>query len=158
MDFTTWDISDYAAWWGAIIATLTLIWNIIIALKKGSRIIVKAQPNMKIFPEDPLTKDKEYISVTVVNKGTAPTTITHFCGYHVKNFRDYIKRKKQNFIINAHPSTGKTIPYVLKPGEEWNNLAEQNNIDENYISGYLYIGISHNQRKKPKYVKVKHKK
>ena len=154
MDFSNWEISDYAAWWGAIIATLTLIWNIILALKKGPRIFVKAIPNMEIFPSDPLTENKQYISITAINKGSAPTTITHFCGYFVKNLWDFISRKRQNFIINAHPSTGKTLPYVLKPGEEWHNLADQKHIIENYKNGFIYVGVAHNQQKKPKYVRI----
>lgn len=38
IDFGTLKASDYAAWWGAIIATLALIWNIVVALKAGARV------------------------------------------------------------------------------------------------------------------------
>jgi len=155
MDFSNWSISDYAAWWGAIIATLALIWNIIRAIRSGPRIYVRATPNMKVFPEDSITKGKTYISVTAVNRGNAPTTITHFCGFYTNNLWNLIRRKRQHFITNPHPSTGKTIPYVLSPGEEWSNLADQKDIQEKMGNGYLYIGIIHNQKKHPIYVRVK---
>lgn len=49
IDFSKFTISDYAAWWGAVIATLALIWNIVIAARSGARVKVRVSPNMKIF-------------------------------------------------------------------------------------------------------------
>ena len=155
MDFNNWSISDYAAWWGAIIATLALLWNIVVAIQSGPRVYVRASPNMKVFPEDPITKDKTYISVIAVNRGNAPTTITHFCGFYADSLWNLIRRKRQHFIINAHPSLGKPVPYVLAPGKEWSNLADQDDIQDKMGKGYLYIGIIHNQKKRPIYTRVK---
>lgn len=153
MAFSEWNPNDYAAWWGAIIATLALLWNIILALKKGPRVSVKATPNMQIIPESPETADKLYISVTAVNKGSSPTTITHFCGYHTKNFWGVLFNKyRQNFVINTMPSTGNVTSYVLKPGEQWSNLADQSELNK---KRYTYIGIIHTHKKKPVYVRVK---
>ena len=158
MHFNEWSISDYAAWWGAIIATLALIWNIVGAIRSGARVFVRVNPNMKVFPEDPITKGKTYISVTAVNRGNSPTTITHFCGFYTESFWNHLRKKRHNFIINAHPSTGNPVPYVLAPGEEWCNLADQDDIQDKAGKGYLYIGIIHNQKKRPIYVRVKIKK
>jgi len=155
IDFTTFTISDYAAWWGAIIATLALIWNIIVAIRSGARVKIRATPNMKVYPEQPVTEDNTYISVTAVNHGTSPTTITHFCGYYAPTLWDLIRGKKQQFVVKTHPALGKTVPYVLAPGEEWSSLANQENIQENNSGGYLYLGIIHNQRDKPIYKRVK---
>ena len=155
IDFGKITVSDYAAWWGAVIATLALIWNIIIALRSGARVKVRATANMKFYPTQSITEDKTYISVTAINKGTSPTTITHFCGFYAPTFFNLIRGKKQHFVINSHPSLGKQIPYVLAPGEEWSNVADQENIQEGFTGGYLYLGIIHNQRARPIYKRVK---
>jgi hypothetical protein len=109
---------------------------------------------MIVFPRNPLTGDKLYISVTAVNRGNAPTTITHFCGYHTKNLWDLIRRKRQNFVVNTHPGLGKQVPCVLAPGEEWQNMADQENLQESFKGGFLYIGVIHNQRARPVYVRI----
>jgi len=67
IDFSKWSASDFAAWWGAIVATLAVIWNIIVAIRSGARVQVKANPDMQIFPRQPITGDKKYISVTAVD-------------------------------------------------------------------------------------------
>ena len=156
MDFSSWSTSDYAAWWGAVIATLALTWNIVVALRSGPRIRVRATSNMQIYPRQPLTGDKSYISLTAVNHGNAPTTITHFCGYYSTSLWKLIKGKKQNFIVNTGHELGQTVPFKLAPGEEWSSLADQSDMEEKCgKGGYLYMGIIHNQRKRPVYVRVK---
>lgn len=147
IDFSTWTASDYAAWWGAIIATLAAIWNIISAIRSGPRINVRAIPDMQIFPRQSITGDTSYISVTAINKGNSPTTITHLCGYHYKSVWCLLRRRKTQFVINTNPFTGKQVPYLLNPGEEWANIIDQNELRDKFSSGFLYIGVMHNQRK-----------
>ena len=155
IDFSNFKASDYAAWWGAIIATLALIWNIVIAVRSGARIRVRVNPDMNVIPKQPITGDKTYISVTAVNQGTSPATITHFCGYYTNSLWDRVRGKKQQFIINTHGSLGQTVPYVLAPGDEWSSLADQENILKKAKDKLLYLGIIHNQKKKPVYKRVK---
>lgn len=155
IDFSKFSASDYAAWWGAVIATLALIWNIVVAVRSGARVTVRANPNMKIYPQQPITGDNTYISVAAVNHGTSPTTITHFCGYYARSLWDLVKGKKQHFIVNTHAALGKTVPYVLAPGEEWSSLADQADLLKNAKGRFLYLGIIHNQRKRPLYKRVK---
>lgn len=157
IDFAKLTASDYAAWWGAIIATLALVWNIVVAVRSGARVKVRANSNMMIYPEDPITAGKTYISVKAVNHGTSPTTITHFCGYYAPTFWDLIRGKKQQFVVNTHPALGKQVPYVLSPGEEWQSMADQQELQNHYSGGYLYLGIIHNQRNRPIYKRVKKK-
>ncbi len=96
MNPSDWKISDIAAWWGAVIATLALVWNIVVALRSGARIQVTATPNMLYIPSDPITKDKKYIYVKAVNRGTAPTTITHLCGFYSDSLWNFIRKKQRN--------------------------------------------------------------
>lgn len=102
MDIDNLKINDIAAWWGAIIATLALAWNIIVAVRSGARIHVTANPNMKIYPKTPITGDKSYIAVTAVNSGTSPTTITHFCGFSAPSLWKLIRKQTQQFVITTN--------------------------------------------------------
>lgn len=155
MEFSNWSISDYAAWWGAIIATLALVWNIIIAFRSGPRIQVRANPNMQVFPRGPITEGKTFISVTAINRGTASTTVTHFGGFYSDSLWSLVRKRRHQFIVIAHPALGKTLPFVLAPGEEWSNMADQHDMQEYLGRGYLYMGVIHNQRKRPVYVRVR---
>ena len=155
IDFSKLTASDYAAWWGASIATLALLWNIIVALRSGARIKVRVIPNMKIYPQQPITGDKTYISVNAVNRGTLPTTITHFEGFYSSSLWSLIRGQKQPFVVNTHPAIGQQVPYVLAPGEEWRGMMEQKPMEENDKINYLYLGIIHNQRKRPIFKRVK---
>lgn len=154
MDISTWSISDYAAWWGAVVATLTLIWNFVVAFRSGPRIHVRVNPNMQILSKAPATGDKNFISVTAVNRGTAPTTITHFCGFYTDSLWNLIRGNRQQFIITTNSVMGKDVPYVLKPGEQWNRWADQHDLQKKVGNGYLYLGVTHNQRKRPVYQRV----
>jgi hypothetical protein len=98
----------------------------------------------------PLTAGKRYISVTAVNRGTAPTTITTFCGYHAKTRWDFVRGRRRAFIIPVGGAGlgGQEVPHVLPPGEEWRGMAEQQDSLDKFGNGYLYIGVKHNQRKR----------
>lgn len=155
IDFSTWSASDYAAWWGAIIATSALIWNAIVAYRSGARIQVRITSGMMLFPRQPVTLDKEWISIKAINRGTSPTTVTLCCGYYAKNYWHRLIGKKKSFIIKCHVSLGDPVPYKLNPGEEWFNMADQEPIKKELSNGLLYMGISHNQKKRPIYKRVR---
>ncbi|MGH8194067.1 MAG: hypothetical protein ACREQ8_06665 [Woeseiaceae bacterium] len=151
-----WTISDYAAWWGAVIASLAFTWNVVSALRAGPRIVVRVTPNMQMFPRAPLTGDREYVSIVAVNVGTGPTTITHCCGYAVTMTKWSFRRgSKQLFIVNCDAQLGNTVPHVLLPGEQWHNLADQAELQLKGQKRRVYLGVIHNQRKRPVYKRVK---
>jgi hypothetical protein len=58
-------------------------------------------------------------------------------------------------VVNASPELGKQLPCILAPGEEWSNLTDQESLLEKCPSGYIYVGISHNQKKRAIYKRVK---
>jgi hypothetical protein len=148
-------IRDIAAWWGAVVATLALGWNVFTALRSGARVRVRAYPNMKLFPAAPPTGDDLFITVTAVNRGNAATTITHFMGHYQPRAPFYKRRPaKQLFVVNVRNGVGQDVPHVLKPGEQWHGLARQEG-QFDLTKGDLFIGIQHNQREKPILRKVR---
>jgi len=156
IDLSNFTPSDYAAWWGAIIASLALVWNIIHTLRSGARLRVTVSPDMRIYPPQPPTNDNDYISIKAVNVGTGPTTITHCLGYYTKSIWGLVKKsERQHFIVNITPDTGNDIPFVLGPGAEWSNIAAQDKLFEAAGNGIIYIGIVHNQRRKAIYKRIK---
>ncbi len=157
MNFSTWSINDYAAWWGAVIATLVLILNVITLLLSGPRIRVRASPNMQIFPQNTtIGENKTYILITVTNRGNSATTLTHFHGYYANNLWNLLRKKKRiRFVLPVNLLLGKVIPYVFASGEEWSNMVEQSDIQKDLGNGYLYIGVSHSQNNRPTYVRVR---
>ena len=155
IDFSNLKLSDYAAWWGVTIATLALVWNIVTALRSGARLEVTAKPNMQSFPPNPGEEDNSYIYVKAINRGNSATTITNFCGYSADSFRDRIrKNKRQHFMVHNAPDAS-PIPCKLNPGDEWYGYANQELVFKKVSANYFYIGVIHNQRKKPIYKRVK---
>jgi hypothetical protein len=111
---------------------------------------------MQIFPSQAPTHDKTYVSVRAVNVGTGKTTITHCAGYYTTNILGVLLKKyRQPFMININNQTGHPVPFILEPGTEWGNLADQEFLMERTENGRVYLGIIHNQRKRPIYKRVK---
>ena len=156
LDISQFGPSDYAAWWGAIIASLAFLWNIVVAICSGARVCVRVTPDIRVYPSGPPTYESDYVSVTAVNVGNGPTTITHCAGYYTKNVLGiFLKKHRQPFMINVNTATGGGIPFVLAPGTEWANLADQAFLLERAGKGRVYLGIIHNQAKSPVYKRVK---
>jgi hypothetical protein len=93
----------------------------------------------------------KYLSVTVMNRGSAPTTITHMVLYnypsrlarHVPNwlYRRIKRFHAQTYVVNTIGSPG-PIPYLLEPGRMWNGRATQtSDLDKMIEDGRLYVGI-----------------
>ncbi len=114
-----------------------------------------AAPNLMAFPPDPGEEGKTYIHVSAINRGNSATTVTHFLGYSSNNLWDLIRSKKQHFIV--HGASGSSpIPHKIHPGDEWRGVADQDIMKEHFTGKYLYLGIVHNQRKKPIFRRVKY--
>jgi hypothetical protein len=151
IDFTSLNASDYAAWWGAIIASLAFLWNIVVAVRSGARLKVSVSPNMELYPPNPGEEGQTYIFVKAVNKGNSATTITHFCGFTTKSQFDRFRKKVKPFIVGINGKY-QPLPFKLEPGEEWVGIANQDDILMR--EKLLYLGVIHNQKEKPIYKQV----
>jgi len=114
-------ITDLVAWWGAIIATLVLVWDMYKWKRSGSIINVSASPNMHAFGNLPNSiKNKKYIKVEIVNIGDRKTTITHLVMFHYKSLFQKIRGKKDKSFFVATPALfPPPLPYLIEPGERW---------------------------------------
>ena len=136
-EFLTLCIAAYAA----IISTFLLGWDAYKWLASGAKIDLSASADMQIVGAavpDPNT----YISVTAMNVGDRPTTITNLGGMYFESWwRAYLTRRnpKTAFII-TEPSKAQPIPYRFEIGAQWMGLALQtDDIVQKARNGYLFF-------------------
>jgi hypothetical protein len=95
--------------------------------------------------------ENTYVSVTVTNRGDAPTTITHMLFYNYpKRLARYMPRqlarhwKSQSPKIMLVVNTGNPgpLPFHLEPGKNWVGLAAHTpDLEHMIAAGNLYLGI-----------------
>ena len=114
------------AWWGAIVATLVLLWDIIKWLQSGPKIKKRIALNVhyndgKIISTEKtengtVTVFEEYCHVELVNVGNMPTTVMGISVTHKKT-----KTGSQSSIMQEAfvEHFGKKLPHVISPGEVW---------------------------------------
>jgi hypothetical protein len=149
------DASTIAAWWGAIIASVVLLWDIFKWFTKGARMRVTAAPNMQeVNNNTGKLDDKKTIFVEACNVGDLSTTITHLLVYEYNSRWDRLRNKpSQHGFIPIKGSFA--LPYFLASGGRWDGQIDQEDVIEKYDTDKLiYCGIAHTFSKKPKLVKV----
>lgn len=115
------------AWWGAIVATLVLLWDIMKWLQSGpklkKRIFLNAHyDDGKVISQEKLENGVEtaifekYCHIELVNIGNMPTTIMGISATH--------KKKRNGFQMGTMQQAftehfGKKLPHVVSPGEVW---------------------------------------
>lgn len=147
---------DYVAWWGAVVATLVFLWDVAKWFKSGPKIRQRIQldtfyPDSKVLSVEKLgdAESKElaaYCHIELVNTGTLPTTImgimaTHTCG----GMNGQMSFDNQRFT----PHYGKTLPYVLAPGEVWSCRIEMSDLHKLAERGRPYIEVTVSHKRKP---------
>ena len=149
---------DPVAIYAALVATTILIWDVVKWLRSGSRVKVRASPNMIFFNDpDPRRDGKTYIYVTISNVGSSPTTITNFCGEHFRNRWDQLRKKPDKLFVVTVPQAAQhlPLPHVLKVGEEWSGIIEQTpEIDQWAKNGLLYAAIYQSVKSRPVSVRI----
>src|SRR5262249_22035128 len=97
--------------------------------------------------------DNTYVSVTVTNRGDAPTTITHMVVYGYSNklavlvprrltrWR-WMKQLRPKIFIIPKTGTPGPLPYLLEPGTYWVGMATHTPELNRWIeAGRCYVGI-----------------
>jgi hypothetical protein len=139
-----------AAWWGALIATIVLLFDFYKWVRSGPRIICESNYGWKIMMEG-TQDDNEYIYFTVTNTGDRPTTITHQAALYwpTRINKAFCKSKNQFFIKGGLHGFG-NVPTIIRPGEIWIGLARIGEDLKGLMNngGYLYLSLrfSHYRR------------
>ncbi len=144
--------TEIAAWWGAIIASVVLIWDMYKWKIQGPRLLMVLSPNMLVLG-DPSREGKTWVSVVVTNIGDRPTTIKGVGMEYYTNWYKRLRNQADKAATFPNPSDRFPLPRVLTPGDEWNGLIPQErqgkvmNLEEMSQSGHLMIWLSRSDRK-----------
>jgi len=143
--------TDIVAWWGAIIATFVLIWDVYKWKTSGPKLRLEVGGN-RITVNIPATEGRKFIMATVNNTGDLSTTITNLCLAYYPRLIDRIFNKSKTNMVIVRPSPGDhhPPPYVIEPGAQWVGMAEQdNNIERMAKEGHLVCQVYYSSHKKP---------
>ena len=149
--------TDFAAWIGAVVAMLVFCWEIYNEIKSGARLGVKAKPNWRYFNGESLSSEP-HISVTVVNKGNLPTTLTHLIVYmYASHVMKILNKPAMNGAVLEQPVGFPQMPHVLQPGGIWYGEIKQQQIlrfKEKYDAKLFYIAVAHASSEKQTKVRL----
>jgi hypothetical protein len=142
-------LSDAAAWWGAGVATLVLVWDLYKWRRSGPQLEVSASPNMESYGGATADGAGPFVVLEVRNNGARKTTLTHCVGFcHESWLHKVFRRKPKHSFIVANPEPGR-IPHVLEAGERWMGLVSQNEQLASWSqNGYLHLGVYHSGSKR----------
>ncbi len=145
--------TEIAAWWGAIIASVVLLWDVYKWKTQGPKLVMRLSPNMLVYG-DPLRENKTWVSVKVSNNGDRPATIKGVGMEYYTNWMKRLQNHAEKAAIFPNPNDGFPLPRVLNPGDEWCGLIPQKRIDkemdleEMSQTGHLMIWLSRSDRQK----------
>src|SRR5689334_22953255 len=120
-----WTPSDYAGWYGAIVASILGGWEIWKESRSGPRLHVAVVPNMMLMGAGGQVGTKKFIMVLVTNRGDQSTVLTHHLGVCYRTRLDRIMRRRgQHFVVPMNIYSP-SLPVRLEPGAQWQGMSEQ---------------------------------
>ena len=106
------------AWWGAVLATIVLLWDVFKWRRTGPRIRMSVRPNSTIY-SDPELEGKTLILVSATNVGDRPTTLESLRYIWYPNWCNRLMQKSEKKWYVKNPGLANSFPYKLEVGERW---------------------------------------
>jgi len=145
--------SDWAAWWGAGVATLVLIWDLFKWATSGARLHVRAVTGMQQYIEGVGVDPTSHVFVEVMNRGDRSTTITHLALYaYPSRLARFFRRRPSSLGFVPKPSG--PLPAELAAGQRWTGVVEQDQAKKIAKGNLLWIGVVHTDSNTPALVRV----
>jgi hypothetical protein len=143
------DKINVVAIYAAIVSTGGLIWQVWQFLRRGPRLSVRANPNMKLMGAM-IPDDNSYIAINVANNGDRKTTITHVVGHTYKNLLDKLRNNPTDSFIVTDITISNRVPFEIDAGSTFMScLKQEEKIEEWSRTKLLYVGIIHSGSRKP---------
>ena len=148
------DTTTLIAWWGAILSSLVLFWDIYKWWSSGPKIRFTVQTGMESI-NMPGFDGKTLILANVTNYGEQPTTITNLGLLYYKSIWSLIRKRPDQAFVIPNPNTDFPLPFQLKQGSVWAGITVQDDqITEMATKGKLYCVLYHSHSEKPMPKKV----
>ena len=137
---------------------------------EGVKLTMSVMPEAQIIGGG-VKEDKTYVAITVANRGSAATTITHMVLYNYRSrlsrflsrlprflfkrprflWRWFVKHGPQTFIV-----TTDQVPKVLEPGRNWQGMAAHTpEMEKMMADGRLFVGVVGSHSDKPLFRRVR---
>jgi hypothetical protein len=137
--------------YAAIVATGALFLEVRRWFEDKPRLAIRVATQQQLFNVAGYA-NREFLIVTVSNRGKRPTTITNLWLFEYANVIQRIRRHHRKAAVVAVPEipgTGMRTPYSIEPGREWMGMVDRNEGLVDWLAtGRLYVGIltSHQDR------------
>src|SRR6266850_3902506 len=93
------------AWWGAVLSTIVLLWDIYKWRTAGPKLRVVAQSGLEGI-NMPELDGKILFSIDVTNYGDRPTTITSVCLMHYSSLLSRVRKRADRTFLLPIPNRG----------------------------------------------------
>ncbi|MBW7469462.1 hypothetical protein [Marinobacter sp. F4218] len=148
--------TDVVAWWGAVIATLVLLWDVVKWLNSGASLKSRIVLNTHYDDGEVIKREKtehgetityeSYCHIEVVNTGSLPTTVMGIRATHSKN-KSGMQMSVTQQVFTEH--FGKNLPHVLGPGEVWSCRLPMDRYSNLFEHGTPEVRLSVSTKSKP---------
>ncbi|WP_286694424.1 hypothetical protein [Spongiibacter sp. UBA1325] len=137
------DIADYAAWWGAFVATGVFLWDIVKWNRERNNLYVNVIGDMQEVIDGEGLREKLWIHIELVNNSSRSMNITHIQGAIFRKWTlfPWRRRAKMQFIL-PNPHSAQSAPFVLAPGERWAGMADQEKLIDIAGGHQVWLGAS----------------
>lgn len=140
--------SDYAAWYGAVVATVVLVWDYVKWKKSGPLIKAEARAGWRTSGFD--ANDGEDVTfLKATNTGDRATTLTSWGLYwYLAGVELYDKSKRKAFIIKGGVGGTGVVPTKLEPGDVWSGASKETaDFKQLLATGkcFMALGFSHSE-------------
>ena len=145
--------TDIAAWWGAIVASMVLIWDFYKWRTDGAKLTMRVAPNMEIHGGNPEREGITWVVVTIANVGNRATTLKMIGVSHFNTWIDRWRNNPQRNGVFPNPSDVRPLPTMLQPGEEWVGFVPQRredsplNLEELSTEGHTMIWVTRSDKR-----------
>ena len=148
-------LTDTLALYGALAATVGGAWQVFEHVNRGPKLSVSYGKNM-VFAGDGKIGTQYHLMVTVRNRGTENTTITHVTHVSFKNWFDVFRRKIDQSFVWMLGSPGQSVPFELTIGGQFTGIAKQTpEFEELSRTRIVYLQIHHTFADKPRWHRLR---
>lgn len=147
--------TQFAAYWGMILSTFSVVWQLWQWWKRGA-LRVDVMTDMQMYPAPRGKQDQLLLMVEVANVGSQPVTLKLLHGAYYTSLWNRLRNKNPRYFVTPSAPEFDQLPHVLRPGEIWRSGFEQDSDLEQMLgSGHLLIRMTHSLSKRDAATRVR---